>query len=234
MTNRKLAALETRNELLEAAKKIIREKGLAHTSVAEITRECGVASGTFYTYFKRKEDILFALSGEVFREILEKAELLTGTFMERLSFYMENFSRYIEKSGLKLCQEWVRNTVDPDLVDDPEQKGKLQADIAALENLIGGAVKKGELKPRTPTTLLARHLTDILYGQMLCWDMSGGAYRFEERTKEFCAEFLGAMMQPWLAKRTVRSASKKPTGKGEGALYGIRDEKTKSEARRPR
>ena len=54
MTNRQLAALETKKKLLHAAKEIICEKGLANVSVAEITKKCGVANGTFYTYFKRK------------------------------------------------------------------------------------------------------------------------------------------------------------------------------------
>ena len=103
MTNRQLAALETKRKLLEAAKKIICEKGLTNTSVGEITKACGVANGTFYTYFKRKEDVLFALSREIFQEILEKAQSHNGTFMERLVLFMMDFSGYIEKSGLTLC-----------------------------------------------------------------------------------------------------------------------------------
>ena len=51
MTNRQLAALETRKKLLEAAKKIVSEKGLINTSIEEITKACGVSNGTFYTYF---------------------------------------------------------------------------------------------------------------------------------------------------------------------------------------
>ncbi len=50
MTNRQLAALETKRKLLEAAKKIVCEKGLINTSIKEITKACGVSSGTFYTY----------------------------------------------------------------------------------------------------------------------------------------------------------------------------------------
>ena len=62
MTNRQLAALETRRKLLKTAKTLICEKGLVNTSILEITKACGVSNGTFYTYFKRKEDVVFALS----------------------------------------------------------------------------------------------------------------------------------------------------------------------------
>ena len=47
MTNRRLAALETKRKLLEAAKRIVCEKGLVNTSIEEITKACGVSNGTF-------------------------------------------------------------------------------------------------------------------------------------------------------------------------------------------
>lgn len=201
MTNRQIAALETRKKLLEAAKKIICEKGLINTSIAEITKACGVSNGTFYTYFKRKEDIVFALSREIFQEIFDKAQNHSGTFMERLVFFMISFSRYIEKSSLKLCQEWVRNTVDPDFVESQDDKNKLHTDIKSIQEIIESGVKRGELKADTPVSILAHTLMDILYGEMLCWDMSGGAYSFEARTEEFCDTFLGAIINPYLVRK---------------------------------
>ena len=199
MTNRQMAALETRRKLLDAAKKIVCEKGMVNTSVAEITKACGVASGTFYTHFKRKEDIIYALSREMYQEILDKAKAFDGPFMARLVFFMTNFSGYIEKSSLKLCQEWVRNTVDPDLVDDGEDKPKVYVDIDAVTGLILDGIERGEIKADAPVAVLAHTLVDVLYGQMLCWDMSGGAYSLEWRTKEFCRIFLPSLMAPYLA-----------------------------------
>lgn len=198
MTNRQLAAQETRKKLLKTAKEIICEKGLVNTSVGEITKACGVSNGTFYTYFKRKEDVVFALSREMFQEIFEKAQSWEGTFMERLALFMTSFSGYIEKSSLKLCQEWVRNTVDPELVENPDDKNKLYADIASVRGLFENGIQRGELKGDAPVEILAHTLADILYGEMLCWDMSGGAYSFEARTKEFCDMFLTAMITPYL------------------------------------
>lgn len=201
MNNRQLAALETKRKLLNAAKKIICEKGLVNTSISEITKECGVANGTFYTYFKRKEDIIFALSREMYQEIYEKAQEYDGTFMERLVFYIKNFSGYIEKSGLKLCQEWVRNTVDPDLVENENDRSKLYFDINSVKELLNKGIEKGELRDDTPVEMLSHTLMDILYGEMLCWDMTGGAYSLEVRATEFCDNFLGAMFAPYLNRK---------------------------------
>lgn len=198
MNNRQLAALETKKNLLAAAKKIIREKGLVNTSVAEIAKAAGVANGTFYTYFKRKEDIVYELGLEIYEELIERAKNYEGTFLERLAFFMTSFSADIEKSSLKLCQEWVRNTVNPNLVENPEHRNKIYMDINTVKSLLEGGVARGELKADTPVDVLAHTIIDILYGQMLCWNMTDGAYSFKERTKEFCNIFLKSLMTPYI------------------------------------
>ena len=129
MTNRQLAAAETRKALVEAAKKIICDKGLANTSIEEITEASGVSKGTFYTYFKRKEDIVFELSKGIFDEILANAKNHEGTIIEKLENYMVCFSGYIEKGSVKLTQEWIKNVVDPDISD--VGIGKLKKDLLA-------------------------------------------------------------------------------------------------------
>lgn len=194
MTNRQLAAQATKRKLMAAAKQLVCEKGLAGTSVEEITKACGVSSGTFYTYFKRKEDIAQAIGWEMYRELYEKAQAYDGPLMARLVYFMTTFSEYIEKSSLKLCQEWVRNNVDPDLVEE----SKLAMDLASLRGLLASGVERGELRGDTPVEVLAHTLVDLLYGQMLCWDMSGGDYSFAGRTREFCDTFLPGLMAPYL------------------------------------
>lgn len=197
MTNRKLAALETKKRLLEAGQQIICEKGLSNTSIEEITMAAGVSKGTFYTYFKRKEDIVFELSYRMFGEILENAKNLKGSFYAKLENYMINFSGYIEKSSVKLAQDWVRNVVNPNLVDGKYDKGKLQFDLSSIFELIMFGIAQGQLKEDTPAEQLSHTLVDLLYGQMLCWSMSDGAYSLRERTQEFCDRYLEALFQEY-------------------------------------
>ena len=56
-----MAADLRRRDLLDAGERIILQKGSAATTVDDITRAAGVAKGTFYLYFKSKEDLLEAL-----------------------------------------------------------------------------------------------------------------------------------------------------------------------------
>src|SRR5947207_6097685 len=52
---------DRRQELMEAALRVLREKGASAATVSDITEEAGVAKGTFYLYFDSKEHLLAAL-----------------------------------------------------------------------------------------------------------------------------------------------------------------------------
>lgn len=196
MNNRQIAAAETRKKLVEAAKNIICVKGLTNTSIDEITEACGVSKGTFYTYFKRKEDIVYELSDKMFDEILSNAQEFEGTITEKLENYMIHFSRYIEQGSLKLAQEWIKNVADPDISDVGAKK--LKKDISAVKELIQAGTENKELKQDTPIEDISNTITDLLYGQMLCWALSSGSYSFEERTKTFCKIYLSTLLKEYL------------------------------------
>jgi len=53
--------MEKKEQLLEAGKVIFSAKGFKDTSVAEIARAAGLATGTFYLYFASKEALFMAL-----------------------------------------------------------------------------------------------------------------------------------------------------------------------------
>ncbi len=50
----------TRNNLMEAAFKLVREKGLSATTVDEICAGAGVSKGAFFHHFKSKEELAVA------------------------------------------------------------------------------------------------------------------------------------------------------------------------------
>lgn len=71
-----------RMEIIHAAEKLFEQNGYTKTSVEAIIKEVGIAKGTFYYYFKSKQEILRALveviSIEVesyFASILQKKDL---------------------------------------------------------------------------------------------------------------------------------------------------------------
>lgn len=65
-----------RAEILTIAGQLFQSKGYTLTSVDEIVRTIGVAKGTFYYYFKSKEEILDALVRQDSAKIAERAQAI--------------------------------------------------------------------------------------------------------------------------------------------------------------
>jgi AcrR family transcriptional regulator len=64
----------TRQQILEAAERIIRAKGIVHATTKEIAREAGYAEGTLYKHFERKEDLLLAVLQEQLPHFIESVD----------------------------------------------------------------------------------------------------------------------------------------------------------------
>ena len=66
---RELTKQNNREAILDAARTVFADLGYGATSVRDIIRKTGLASGTFYNYFKSKEEVFEALMDEGMRRI---------------------------------------------------------------------------------------------------------------------------------------------------------------------
>ena len=66
---RELTKLNNREAILSAARSVFADLGYGATSVRDIIRKTGLASGTFYNYFRSKEEVFEALMDEGMRRI---------------------------------------------------------------------------------------------------------------------------------------------------------------------
>ena len=68
---------ERKNEILDVAQELFFSKGYKQTSIESIIKKIGVAKGTFYYYFKSKEDLLDKLVKRMTDQILIEIEKIT-------------------------------------------------------------------------------------------------------------------------------------------------------------
>ena len=84
-----------KQEFLDAAQKLFYEQGYDQTSVNTIIDAVGVSKGTFYHYFKSKEDLLDALAERVAMQGLER---LHSIVEDRHLGALEKINRYFAGS----------------------------------------------------------------------------------------------------------------------------------------
>lgn len=98
MRQRTEAPERRRGDLLDAALQIVLAKGVAGLTVDEVTVRAEVAKGTFYLYFRSKEQLLAALRDRFVDDLTarQRAELdqfVADDWMGRLQHWMESSIR---------------------------------------------------------------------------------------------------------------------------------------------
>ncbi len=135
----------TRALILKAAETVIGAKGYSEASISDITREAGVGQGTFYIYFRGKD--------EVFRElVLEMGRMTRRTLSEATRGASDRIAA--ERLGLKAFLTFVAehpalyNIVQEAQFVAPEAyRSYFQSFTDRYRRLLGGAAERGEIRP---------------------------------------------------------------------------------------
>jgi AcrR family transcriptional regulator len=109
---RELTKTHNRQTILDAARQVFADMGYGAATVRDIIRATPLASGTFYNYFKSKEEVYQALRAEValsIRPRLRDARLKATTIKEFLSDTIRIYFDYIatEKDNHRLIRAGV-------------------------------------------------------------------------------------------------------------------------------
>ena len=113
-----------RNSLLLQSYKLFTTKGISDTSISDIVNSAGVAKGTFYFYFKDKQDIIDHL-------IAHKSEHLLKTASERLRRH-ENANPHLPVEEKIII---IADSIISDLEKDPKLVKFLNRNLEILRYL---------------------------------------------------------------------------------------------------
>jgi len=89
-----------RIKIIESGIEIFSKKGISETTVRDIIRNTGLASGTFYNYFKNKEEVLIAAIDDAaydLAKILEKGRKKANNLEEFIEFQVDPFFEMVSK-----------------------------------------------------------------------------------------------------------------------------------------
>jgi AcrR family transcriptional regulator len=89
---------QNRQAILEAARHVFAELGYGATTVRDVIRATSLASGTFYNYFKSKEEVFQAIQDESalrIRPRLREERAKAGTIEEFISGSFRTFFEYV-------------------------------------------------------------------------------------------------------------------------------------------
>lgn len=185
MGKRQDEALKTRRKLIEAVNALVEEKGYNEIRIEEITEKAQVAKGTFYVYFKRKEDLIAAATFEKFDIFKRESLEVSGGIEVQITYFLKRSTELIEEGSLARAQQWLRSGVAP-LEEDSIVAAKLKYDREFIEECIRRAVEMSKLRKSTPVEKLAVQIVSQYYGSLCLWCISNGKISMKQLIDDFC------------------------------------------------
>lgn len=151
---REQTKVQNRELILDAARQVFAELGFGATTVRDIIRATPLASGTFYNYFKSKEEVYQAIQDDValtIRPRLRDQRKTARTVEEFISGTFHTFMAFVAEDQVNF--RTIRHTADTTRVrvDTPEV-------IAGFEELredIEKAIQDGLFPPVDADYLMA-------------------------------------------------------------------------------
>lgn len=170
-------AEKTRSRLLESARRLISERGFDHVSVEDITKDSGVAKGTFYHYFECKEEVVAELSFQSIQTIIKKAIDYDGDVRERCLYYFIELYKDASWSGVRLVRQWMKETMEAETPDSRTRECLDGIHNTVMDIFVTGLGKgKGELRADAPLDMLSKLLMSHFFGVLTIWCMMNGEW----------------------------------------------------------
>lgn len=174
---------QTRAALVDAAARLFAEKGYDRTTVADIAAAADVSTRTFFSYFRAKEEVLFAGTDQRLAAIAEALDKVpAGSPLEAAHRVLEHVlaasddmpgpdrlalmltKPELQAQGLqrliaaqRLIAEWLRRAY-PGRLDDTLSRAMAGAMVGALVGTVLGGIERGD-SPRRLRAQLGRALT---------------------------------------------------------------------------
>lgn len=197
MGKRQEAAFETKRKLLEAAKSLLHEKKASDIAIEEITSRAGVAKGSFYTHFKRKEDAICCAALDKYSEIKKETLSSSDGIYKNLCSYLNRSVSIIDEYTLTMAQGWMQSATAPIEQCSPGLS-KYNFDCENVSTVLKNAVQNGELINDTPINELTNIIINEYYGTVAVWCITSGNVSLTESMRHFCEHGLKSILDKFI------------------------------------
>lgn len=170
-------ALETRNTLLDTAERVFSERGVSHTSLADIAAAAGVTRGAIYWHFKNKADLFDAMMNRVVLPMEQMAARAGDTGIDDPLAYVRAcalnvLERVVNdpqcRRVFEICCHKCEYVDEMSLVRDRHIEGRDKC-LSHIESGLRNAAQKGLLAPGVDPRQAAVGLHALVDGLIMNW-----------------------------------------------------------------
>ena len=176
----------TKDRISRAALSIMTKKGYEQTTIRGICKEAKVSIGTYYKYFRTKNDIFFSLyepADQYFANTVSQI-LIGSSATEKVIDFFRYYARLNINTGIDLLK----------ILYHPDNPWfiKRRPMQLVLENIIKNGQTSGEFSDDMEASKMVDFLFIFMRGCCYNWCMQNGSYDLEAQIVEFIKQVMRA------------------------------------------
>ncbi len=188
---------DTKNRIIDSAKKLFAEQGYLKTTVVDISKQAGLSEAALYEYFQGKEDLLLAIPdlwvSDLLADVQEQLFGIKGA-ANKLRKYLWWNMRRIEQAPLDAKIVYLFLKTNANFMNTPVY-ANVRKLYAYLVDIFEEGKKTGEMKP----DLNSYAARDIFVGTMdhvvTRWLLKDMSYSLYENLEQIFELMVNAFMQ---------------------------------------
>ena len=153
--------MESTEIILNKAEKLFADSGFGSVSMTNIANACNMSKANLYHHFSSKEDLytqILIRAQKNTQNILEKTKKITGTYIEKIEFFINEHMNQMLKDPMKyklLAREFSDLGLSSRAMPSV---GLMEQNLSQIVDLIDQAKKTKEIIETTDSRLLAYQL----------------------------------------------------------------------------
>lgn len=179
MNNRSIQAEKTKEKIYNTSIKLFRSKGFEHVTIQDIAKSANVSVGSFYNYYKSKNDILneqFILADVVFKDF---ANNLQGeSAKKKIKAYMLFYIDFVNNHPFDFIKILYTNNNTLFI-----KEGRAMQTL--LDPILEDGIKKGEISVSMSTSEINEYLYQSMRGLVFHWCLYNGSFDLHERADKY-------------------------------------------------
>jgi TetR/AcrR family fatty acid metabolism transcriptional regulator len=193
----------TKERVMRSSVAIMTRKGYENTTIRDICNEAKVSIGTFYSYFKTKNDIFFAnykTADEYFTNTV--AQIIIGRkATDKIIDFFRYYARLNVNTGVEMCK----------ILFNPDNSWFVRH--RPMQQVLENIIREGQDQAEIIDDMEAARIVDLLFilmrGCCYNWCIQNGNYDLELQMVDYLKTVLPALQKNAKAEMTAQSTTAK-------------------------
>lgn len=180
MNNRTIQAQKTKEKIYNTSIKLFKSKGFDNVTIQDIAIASNVSVGSFYNYYKSKNDILnqqYIVADVIFKDFVENG-IIGNTTKEKIKNYMLFYIDFVKNQPFDFIKILYNNNNKLFIKDG-------RAMQTLLDPIINEGIKSEEITASMNVNEINEFLYQAMRGLIFHWCLHEGNFDIHQRADQY-------------------------------------------------